>query len=248
MVVLTRELVRPHMARVTVAPITTTVRGLSTEIPVGPANGLDKACVVSCDNIVTVPKGAMGPPDRLPAARAGNRPDGSNSCGIRPGLSQLSGLRPQRWQLRSRPRMGTRTGGHAHRHGHGHGHGRRSVSARPARQVSRRQPRRSSTGRRDWCKRGRSHSPAGRRRGYRASRRWLAAKSGGAAARGAARTSWSRTPPAHRHPARPAAISPAVLADRAAASPARAVALSRRPVSPRSAGCRAGNTDVARCW
>jgi mRNA interferase MazF len=49
------------MARVTVAPITTTVRGLSTEIPVGPANGLDQACVVSCDNIVTVLKSALGP-------------------------------------------------------------------------------------------------------------------------------------------------------------------------------------------
>jgi mRNA interferase MazF len=60
-VVLTRELVRPHLARVTVAPITTTVRGLSTEIPVGPANGLDHACVVSCDNVVTVPKSALGP-------------------------------------------------------------------------------------------------------------------------------------------------------------------------------------------
>jgi mRNA interferase MazF len=31
-VVLTRELVRPHLARVTVAPITTTIRGLSTEV------------------------------------------------------------------------------------------------------------------------------------------------------------------------------------------------------------------------
>jgi len=60
-VVLTRELVRPHLARVTVAPITTTVRGLSTEVAVGPANGLDHACVVSCDNIVTVPKSALGP-------------------------------------------------------------------------------------------------------------------------------------------------------------------------------------------
>jgi len=59
-VVLTREQVRPHLARVTVAPITSTVRGLSTEIPVGPANGLDHACVVSCDNIVTVPKSALG--------------------------------------------------------------------------------------------------------------------------------------------------------------------------------------------
>ena len=59
-VVLTRELVRPHLARVTVAPITTTVRGLSTEIPVGAANGLDHACVISCDNIVTVPTRTLG--------------------------------------------------------------------------------------------------------------------------------------------------------------------------------------------
>ncbi len=42
------------------APITTTARGLSTELPVGPANGLDTGCVVSCDNIVTVPAGALG--------------------------------------------------------------------------------------------------------------------------------------------------------------------------------------------
>jgi mRNA interferase MazF len=59
-VVLTRELVRPHLARVTVAPITTTVRGLSTEVQVGPANGLDHPCVVSCDNIVTVPAITLG--------------------------------------------------------------------------------------------------------------------------------------------------------------------------------------------
>jgi mRNA interferase MazF len=38
--VLTRELVRPHLATVTVAPITTTVRGLSSEVPLDAANGL----------------------------------------------------------------------------------------------------------------------------------------------------------------------------------------------------------------
>lgn len=58
--VLTRELVRPHLSRVTVAPITTTIRGLSTEVPVGPANGLDAPCVVSCDDIVTVPAASLG--------------------------------------------------------------------------------------------------------------------------------------------------------------------------------------------
>ena len=59
-VILTRDLVRPHLERVTVAPITTTIRGLSTEVPLGPHNGLDHPCVISCDNIVTVPKTALG--------------------------------------------------------------------------------------------------------------------------------------------------------------------------------------------
>lgn len=58
--ILTRELVRPHLTRVTVAPITRTVRGLSTEVPVGSANGLDHESVVNCDNIVTVPTSALG--------------------------------------------------------------------------------------------------------------------------------------------------------------------------------------------
>lgn len=59
--VLTREVVRPYLTRVTVAPITTTIRGLSTEVPVGRRNGLHQASVISCDNIVTVPAAALGP-------------------------------------------------------------------------------------------------------------------------------------------------------------------------------------------
>ena len=58
--ILTRELVRPFLTRVTVAPITTTARGLSTEVPVGSANGLDQESVISCDNILTVPTSALG--------------------------------------------------------------------------------------------------------------------------------------------------------------------------------------------
>lgn len=57
--VLTREIVRPYLNRVTVAPITSTIRGLSTEVPVGSANGLDHDSVVGCDNIVTIPKSAL---------------------------------------------------------------------------------------------------------------------------------------------------------------------------------------------
>ena len=58
--ILTRELVRPHLATVTVAPITTTIRGLSTEVPVDEANGLTEPSVVSCDNVTTVPTDTLG--------------------------------------------------------------------------------------------------------------------------------------------------------------------------------------------
>lgn len=58
--ILTRDVVRPYLTRVTIAPITSTVRGLSTEVAVGPMNGLDHDSVVSCDNIVTVPADAVG--------------------------------------------------------------------------------------------------------------------------------------------------------------------------------------------
>lgn len=59
-VVLTREIVRPHLNTVTVAPITGTVRGLSTEVPVGVANGLDAPSVVACDHLTTIPTDALG--------------------------------------------------------------------------------------------------------------------------------------------------------------------------------------------
>lgn len=58
--ILTREVVRPHLTRVTVAPITSSVRGLSTELAVSPANGLDHDSVVSLDNIITIPVTALG--------------------------------------------------------------------------------------------------------------------------------------------------------------------------------------------
>lgn len=59
-VILTRELVRPHLTRVTIAPITGTIRGLSTEVVVGVGNGLQHNSVVSCDNITTIPTDAIG--------------------------------------------------------------------------------------------------------------------------------------------------------------------------------------------
>lgn len=57
---LTRELVRPHLNTVTVAPITTTIRGLSTEVALDIPNGLENRCVVACDHITTIPVSAVG--------------------------------------------------------------------------------------------------------------------------------------------------------------------------------------------
>jgi mRNA interferase MazF len=59
-IVLTRPQVRPYLNSVTVAPITSTIRGLSTEVPVGRSNGLDHDSVISCDNITTVRRAALG--------------------------------------------------------------------------------------------------------------------------------------------------------------------------------------------
>jgi len=59
--VLTRDVVRPHLNTVTVAPITTTVRGLSTELPVDAANGLSGPSVVACDHVTTIPASTLGP-------------------------------------------------------------------------------------------------------------------------------------------------------------------------------------------
>lgn len=60
MVVLTREEVLPFVAKVTVAPITSTSRGVSSEVHVGPANGLDHDSVISCDNIATIHVSKLG--------------------------------------------------------------------------------------------------------------------------------------------------------------------------------------------
>lgn len=59
-VILTRELARPHLTTITVAPVTSTIRGGFTEVPLGPDNGLDHDCVVSLDNVQVVDARAIG--------------------------------------------------------------------------------------------------------------------------------------------------------------------------------------------
>jgi mRNA interferase MazF len=58
--ILTRSTKLHLLTWVTVAPITSTIRGIPTEVPVGPRNGLGHDSVVSCDNITTVRASAVG--------------------------------------------------------------------------------------------------------------------------------------------------------------------------------------------
>lgn len=54
--VLTRDAAIPVLDRVTCAPITRTIRGIASEVEVGPAHGLPDRAVITCDSVVTVAK------------------------------------------------------------------------------------------------------------------------------------------------------------------------------------------------
>ena len=44
---------------VTVVPVTTRVRGIPAEVPLGRAEGLPRACAANADTITTIPKGTL---------------------------------------------------------------------------------------------------------------------------------------------------------------------------------------------
>lgn len=58
--VLTRATIIDRLARVTVAPVTSTVRGVASEVTLGTEDGLRQPCAVNLHNIVTVPKEGLG--------------------------------------------------------------------------------------------------------------------------------------------------------------------------------------------
>lgn len=54
-VVLTRDVAIPYLTNVTVVPVTRTIRGIPSELRLGPTEGLKVDSVASCDNITTIP-------------------------------------------------------------------------------------------------------------------------------------------------------------------------------------------------
>ena len=70
-VILTRDAVLEYMGEVTVAPITSTVRDIPSEVFLSKADGMPRDCAVNCDHLQTVSKGKIGalvtslPPKRM---------------------------------------------------------------------------------------------------------------------------------------------------------------------------------------
>lgn len=57
--VLTRDAAIAVLTSVTCAPITRTIRGIRSEVELGPDQGLTDPCVISCDNVITIPLDAL---------------------------------------------------------------------------------------------------------------------------------------------------------------------------------------------
>jgi mRNA interferase MazF len=58
-VVLTRTSAIPILTSITVAPITSTIRGIPTEVVLSPSDGFADDCAVNLDNIQTVAKNKL---------------------------------------------------------------------------------------------------------------------------------------------------------------------------------------------
>ncbi|MDQ6784045.1 MAG: type II toxin-antitoxin system PemK/MazF family toxin [Actinomycetota bacterium] len=52
---LTRDAAIEVLSAITCAPVTRTIRGIRSEVEVGPREGLLEPSVITCDNLVTVP-------------------------------------------------------------------------------------------------------------------------------------------------------------------------------------------------
>jgi len=73
--ILTRESALDVLGEVTVAPITSTVRDIPSEVMLTRADGVPRECAVNLDHLQTVPKARIGhliaslSPDRMTAVR-----------------------------------------------------------------------------------------------------------------------------------------------------------------------------------
>ncbi len=59
-IILTRNSILDYLGEVTVAPITSTIRDIPSEVPLSKENGMHNDCAINCDHIQTVSKEKIG--------------------------------------------------------------------------------------------------------------------------------------------------------------------------------------------
>ena len=59
--ILTRSSVLEYLGEVTIAPITTTIRDIPSEVYLSKSDGMPHDCAVNCDHLQTVSKEKIGP-------------------------------------------------------------------------------------------------------------------------------------------------------------------------------------------
>jgi mRNA interferase MazF len=59
-VILTRNSILDYLGEVTIAPITTTIREIPSEVFLSKADGMPRECAVNCDHLQTVSKAKLG--------------------------------------------------------------------------------------------------------------------------------------------------------------------------------------------
>jgi len=59
-IILSRSSIIDYMGEVTVAPVTTTIREIPSEVYLSPVDGVPRECAINFDHIQTVAKGKIG--------------------------------------------------------------------------------------------------------------------------------------------------------------------------------------------
>ena len=87
---LSRSSAYSYLHKFIVAEITTTIRGIPIEVPLGTKEGLSKTCVANCDNLRTIARSALV--RKVGLLHSGRHAEVKRAVGYALGWSELIGL------------------------------------------------------------------------------------------------------------------------------------------------------------
>lgn len=108
---LSRDAAIRQLNEVVVAPITSTIRNLPTEVRLDDADGMPKPCVINLDHVQTIPKYRIG--DRLTKLGAAQARCGRTRVAVRTGFSGRDMTRPTEGARLAAPYLGRLPNGYS---------------------------------------------------------------------------------------------------------------------------------------